>query len=132
MPEKILIIDDDVDLVAINRAFLEKAGYAVDAAYNGKEGLEKIVSFQPDLIILDVMMTSVGEGFEVARAIRGDAHMRNIPILMLSSVNQEHGFKLRIGPDEDWNPVTVFIDKPVEYEQLVTQVAEMLDHSKES
>ncbi|MBN1541650.1 response regulator [candidate division KSB1 bacterium] len=132
MAHKILIIDDDYDLVEINRAFLSKAGFKVDCAYNGAEGLEKIKAFSPDLIILDVMMTSVGEGFEVARAIRQNEEMKQIPILMLSSVNKEVGFRLRIGPDEDWNPVNAFIDKPVDYEKLVAKVTEILNSKKES
>ena len=132
MCKKILVIDDDYDLVEINKAFLLKAGFKVDCAYSGKEGLEKIKSFAPDLIILDVMMTSVGEGFEVARAIKLNDAMRSIPILMLSSVNQEVGFRLRIGPDEDWNPVNAFLDKPVDYDKLVKKVTEMLNSKKES
>ncbi|HNR68207.1 MAG TPA: response regulator [bacterium] len=132
MAQKILIIDDDFDLVEINKAFLQKAGFQVDCAYNGQEGLQKIRTFAPHLIILDVMMTSVGEGFEVARKIRMDKEMGKIPILMLSSVNREVGFRLRIGPDEDWNPVNAFIDKPVDYDKLINKVTEILNSQKES
>ncbi len=129
--KKILLIDDDVDLVLINKAHLEKAGYRVYAAYNGREGLEKMKEIHPDLVLLDVMMTSVGEGFEVARSIREDETLKSIPILMLSSVNDLHGFKLRVGPDEDWNPVNDFIDKPVDSDRLLKKVKTILNQAEE-
>ncbi|MBD3377161.1 response regulator [candidate division KSB1 bacterium] len=126
MIKKILLIDDDVDLVAVNKAHLLKEKFNVIIAYDGKEGLEKAVAEQPDLVVLDVMMNSVGEGFEVAREMKNNPKLARIPILMISSVNQEHGFKLRIGPDENWNPVDDFLEKPVEFTMLIKKVNELL------
>lgn len=126
MSTKILLIDDDVDLVEMNRAYLVRQGYTVLFAYNGSDGLKLARESRPDLIVLDVMMTEVGEGFEVARALKGDASTRNIPVIMLSSVNQEHGFNLTIGADQAWNPVDIFIDKPFGPKDLHAKIQEML------
>ncbi len=130
--KKILLIDDDVDLVEMNRAYLEQQGFAVVCAYNGNDGLASARSETPDLIVLDVMMTDVGEGFEVARELRKDENTRSIPILMLSSVNQEHGFNLTIGADEAWNPVDCFIDKPFSPKELLGKIDELLEENKKA
>jgi len=130
MKNKILIIDDDVDLVETNRAFLTSKGYQVCCAYNGQEGLEVMRREKPDIVILDVMMTDVGEGFEVAREIRKDTGIKDTPVLMLTSVNQEHGFNLTVGPDDMWNPVDCFLEKPVSHGQLYDKVVEMLSNKK--
>jgi CheY-like chemotaxis protein len=130
MKKKILLIDDDVDLIEMNRALLAVMGYEVDYAYNGEEGIEKIKTWQPDLVLLDVMMNSPGEGFDVARRIKSDQNLRNIPVVMLSAVNNESGFSLRVGPDQEWNPVDAFIDKPVRKEQLLKTIRNLLTTSR--
>jgi len=126
MSQKILLVDDDVDLVEMNRAFLVNNGYDVLVAYNGTSGFEKARQEKPDLVVLDVMMTEVGEGFEVARELKHDERTKNIPIIMLTSVNQEHGFNLTIGPDETWNPVDEFIEKPFGPKELMSKIKEMI------
>ncbi len=126
MSYKLLIIDDDVDLVEMNRAFFTSKGFRVCKAYNGSDGLKLVKSERPDLVILDVMMTEVGEGFEVAREIRKDDDIKDTLILMMTSVNQEHNFNLTIGPDDNWNPVDDFMEKPVTHTQLYDKVIEML------
>ena len=126
MSKKILLIDDDIDFVEQNRACLVQNGYEVCFAYNGREGIEKAIQERPDLVILDVMMTEMGEGFEVAREFRQREEIKHTPIVMLTAVNQEHGFSLQIGPDENWNPVDVFLEKPVERSLLMAKVKEML------
>ena len=122
--KKVLLIDDDVDLITINKRILEKNGYAVSTAYNGEEGIKKAENESPDLIILDVMMTTKSEGFEVSRELRENNRTRNIPLLMLTSVNKTVPFNFE--PDETWLPVDVFLDKPVRPQLLVTKVKEMI------
>jgi len=129
MSKKILLIDDDVDIIEMNTALLSHAGYMVVSAYSGTEGLEKMIAEKPDLVILDVMMSSVGEGFEVAREVRKNPAIAGTPILMLTGVNQEHPFNLRVGADADWNPVDCFLEKPVQKDDLLAKVASML-HAK--
>ena len=123
---KVLLIDDDVDLIELHRSYLENNGCEVVYAYNGVDGLQKAKDEAPDLIVLDVMMNEVGEGFEVARQLRSADNTKHIPILMLSSVNNEHGFNLTIGPDDAWNPVDFFIDKPFSPQDLLKKIKEML------
>ena len=81
---KILIIDDDQDLTTALRAILESNQYAVSTAANKTEGMEKIESIKPDLIILDVMMDSWQDGFELARELKKKPEHKDLPILMLS------------------------------------------------
>ncbi len=131
MKKKILLVDDDTDFVAINRDFLISNGFQVLVAYNGQEAEQVLAEEIPDLMILDVMMSEVGEGFEVARNVRADERTAHIPILMLTSVNQEHDFNLTIGPDANWNPVDQFVEKPIEHKQLLEKVYELLKIEKE-
>lgn len=126
MKKKIMLIDDDVDFVEQNSAFLEKNDYNVVYAYNGKDGLKLMEQEKPDLLVLDVMMNEVGEGFEVARLVRQREELKDMPIIMLSSVNKVHGFNLTIGPDENWNPVNDFLDKPVDHKLLLEKIERLL------
>jgi len=125
MAKTVLLIDDDVDLVTAATAALELAGYAVTSAHSGVEGLAKAQAETPDAIVLDVTMETVGAGFKVARSLREDESTRRIPLLMLTSINRTD-VGLRYGADEDWNPVDMFLDKPVSAEQLVAEVGKLL------
>ncbi len=108
---QVLIIDDDPDFVAMTKALLEANGYEVACAYNGEEGKAKVSSASPDAIILDVMMTTPTEGFEVARELRAKEDTKNIPLIMLTAVSRMTGFDF--DPDEVWLPVDQFVKKPV-------------------
>jgi DNA-binding response OmpR family regulator len=128
--EKILIIDDDDDLVQALRLPLEAAGYQVSRAADGNEGLQKVKEVNPDLIILDVMMDTTTEGFHVSLALRSpDAHSEykaysKVPILMLTSIHSTTN--LRFGPDKDYLPVDAFIEKPIEPAELLKKVRKLL------
>ena len=128
--EKILIIDDDDDLVHAMRLPLEAAGYKVSRAANGDEGLKKVKEVNPDLIILDVMMDTTTAGFQVSLALRSPdpgspyrAFIR-IPILMLTAIHTTT--PLRFGPDQDYLPVDAFIEKPIDPEELIKMVRKFL------
>lgn len=127
---KILIVDDDPDMVLAARLCLEGAGHTVIEASNGAEGLEKLKSESPDLIILDVMMDSTTEGFQLALKLRSPdptsefAPYRHIPILMLTAIHSTT--PLRFGPDEDYLPVEAFVDKPLDPDDLVQKVESLL------
>lgn len=124
---KILIIDDDPDLVEAMRVVLESKQYVVASAGSGEEGLEKVRSESPDLIILDVMMESKDKGFDVSRKVRADQASRNTPILMLTAVKQQTGtgFARQAG-DETWLPVDAYVEKPLKPDELLSKVAELL------
>jgi CheY-like chemotaxis protein len=128
--ERILVIDDDPDLVEAMRLILESEGYEVHSASGGEEGLGKVKEVGPDLILLDVMMDYATEGFQVALKLRDTAAdseyaaYRDVPILMLTAIHDTTS--LRFGPDEGYLPVDAFIEKPVEPGALVSKVGEML------
>jgi CheY-like chemotaxis protein len=124
MKKKILIIDDDIDLVEVLRLTLENNGYEVFDAQDGTRGMEKILKIRPDLIILDVMMATWDEGFEVAHDIRVNPEIAGIPIIMLTAVSQQMG--IRFEKDSDTLPVDEFIEKPVMPNRLVEIVKKYL------
>ncbi len=129
--EKILVIDDDPDLVEVIRLTLEASGFQVFSAISGAEGLQKVKDVHPDLIILDVMMDYTTEGFQVSLALRSPdpkseyAPYREIPILMLTAIHSTT--PLRFGPERDYLPVDDFVEKPIEPGELVAKIEELLE-----
>jgi CheY-like chemotaxis protein len=124
----VLLVDDDVDLLEINRITLEAEGFNVLTAENGDQAMRVATTTPVDVAVLDVMMTTPTEGFLLARALRQDDRTKRIPLLMLTSVNAEHeaqGSSFRFTDrdrDPQWLPVDRFVDKPVKPEDLVTMV----------
>ena len=128
---KILIIDDDPDMVTALRLPLEANGYELAVASTGKEGLEKVKEVDPDLIILDVMMETTTAGFQVSLELRSPdsdseyADYRDVPILMLTAIHTTT--ELRFGPDEAYLPVDDFVDKPVDPDVLLEKVRKLIE-----
>lgn len=122
MPKKIMIIDDDIDLVEAMRITLESDGYEVIDAQEGQKGLEILKDKKPDLLILDVMMGTLDEGFHIAYQIRNDDEIKDIPILMITAVGAQTGFEFDMQRDEDFLPVNEFIEKPVNPQVLLDSV----------
>ena len=85
--KKILIVDDDVDIISVLQTILTKEGYTVVTAMSKKEGIEKMLSEKPDLAILDVMMTTHYEGFELAQEILKNPVLSSIPFLIQTSID---------------------------------------------
>ena len=128
MQNKILIIDDDIDLVEAMRLTLESEGFLVIDAQDGQKGLEKIEQESPDLVLLDVMMKTQDEGFHIAYQIRNNAKTADLPIIMLTAVGQETGFSFDKDKDEDFLPVNEFMEKPVNPDTLIEVVKIHLGH----
>ena len=128
---KVLIIDDDADITEVMRLVLGKHGYAVSAAVDGREGLIKTRAEKPDLVILDVMMPDGPDGFDVARELKRDPQLKDIPILMLTAIKDKTGldFQKEAG-DPDWLPVDDYCNKPLDYEILVEKVKTLLSQKK--
>jgi len=122
----ILIIDDDIDLVEILRVNLEAAGYNVIDAQNGENGFKLALKEKPDLILLDVMMGSIDEGFQTAYKLRQDENVKTIPVIMLTAVTQETGFAFDPVKDEAFLPVDEFIEKPINPKKLLDAVRKHL------
>ncbi len=127
---KILIVDDDVDLTKAMQTILESQDYTVLTAADRKEGMEKIRTDKPDLAILDVMMSTWEDGFEMARELKKDPDLKKMPILILTAVKDRTGidFKSTAG-DPTWCPVDGFLDKPVEPDQLLEEVQKLLSEA---
>jgi DNA-binding response OmpR family regulator len=122
----ILIIDDDIDLVEILRITLENSGFQVIDAQTGERGLALARQQNPDLILLDVMMGKVDEGFQVAYQLRSDEVTAQTPILMLTAVTSQTGFTFDPAQDGEFLPVNEFIEKPVSPRNLVDMIRKHL------
>ena len=124
---RLLIVDDDEDICLSVKAFLETRNYKVETALSKEEGMEKFLSIKPDLAILDVMMATWQDGFELSRELKKDPVLKNTPILMLTAVEHKTGFEFKSSAgDEEWLPVDGFLDKPVEPEVLLAEVEKLL------
>jgi len=119
---KILIVDDDPDILEACQLFLAKAGHEIETAGSRTQGMAKVASFQPDLLVLDVMMDQPDDGFVMAQDLRRQG--KTFPILMLTSVSSASG--LDFGRDNEMVPVDDFQSKPIEPLALVQRVAQLL------
>ena len=120
-PKKILVVDDEVDLVETVRFPLEIEGYNVLVAYNGEEALNQARKENPDLILLDLMLPKL-DGYKVCRLLKFDERYKHIPILMLTAKTQEQDkvLGMETGADE-------YITKPFEMDYLLKKVKEYLN-----
>jgi len=124
---KILIIDDDPDIVEAMKVVLESRKHQVITAKSGEEGLKKVKVDNPQLVILDVMMESADKGFEVAREIRKEKTKKPIPIIMLTAIKERTGLDFRHeAGDKDWLPVDDYCDKPLNPDELISKVDKLL------
>ena len=126
MNKKILIVDDDKDIFESMKIVLETEGYQVLWATNGEDGLKMARAEKPNLMILDVMMNTDDEGFQVAYKIRNDADLSDLPIIMATSVSRKTGFSFDRERDEDFLPVNEFLEKPIDPRVLIDKVRENL------
>ena len=125
MVRKILIVDDDSDFVEAVTMILKPKKFEVVAAYNGKEGIEKVKTERPDLVVLDVMMPEK-DGYTVCRELKSDPKWSHIPILLLTAVASHvptTRFTQQMGMETEADD---YIDKPVEPEVLVKRIETLL------
>lgn len=130
---RILIVDDDPDLANSMKVVLESKGYDVSLASNGEEGLEKAKSEKPDVMVLDVMMESISTGFNVCRELKKDEKYKDIAIIVLTAIKQETGldFNKEAG-DEEWLPADDYCEKPLDSNDLITKVENLLKKTKDA
>ncbi|MFA5424657.1 MAG: response regulator [Phycisphaerae bacterium] len=124
MAKKILIIDDNPEFVDATSNLLDAKGYQVVTAPDGKKGIELAKAENPDLILLDVMMTTKSEGFDTARAIQQDEKIKSTPIIIITGVRKEMNLPFGFEPDSDWLPVKAVLEKPIKPEVLLKNVQE--------
>ncbi len=118
--KKVLIVDDEKDLVETVVFQLQEAGYEVISAYDGQEGLDKARKVKPDLIVLDLMLPKM-DGYKVCGLLKSDSRYAKIPIIMFTARAQESDMKLakEVGAE-------AYITKPFEQEVLLGKIKELL------
>jgi CheY-like chemotaxis protein len=124
--KKILIVDDDKDLREVMKTVLSKQ-YTVQEAGSAAEGLAAAVKFQPDLVLLDVMMETISAGFDLARELRTAKKTIHIKILMITNVDKamKIDYQSETG-DKSWLPADGYIVKPVDPKELLATVQKLL------
>ena len=124
--QSILIVEDEVDIANLISFNLERAGYSVDMAHDGNEGLQRILKEQPDLVILDLMLPSM-DGYQVLKEMQRDTRTHSIPVLMLTAKGQtEDRIKgLESGADD-------YLTKPFSPKELLLRVQAILKRNRSS
>ena len=125
MPKaKILVVDDDPDFVYYTRTVLETEGYEVVSAGNSDQGLRVLAQEKPDLVVLDVIMSSVLDGLNMSQRMAEDAAYRHVPIIMVTSIaNTDY---LALFPTDENIHVDAFITKPIAPRELIRQISRAL------
>ncbi len=126
MPKKILVVDDDAELIELVSFNLKQAGYSIGTASNGVEAIKKARTLGPDLIVLDVMMPEL-DGFAVCEILRRDTAFSHIPIIMLTALSSELGRMAGLG-----SGATEFLSKPFSPRLLVARIDEMLKKAEKT
>ena len=121
---KILVVDDEKQLVDLIKVRLETNDFEVLTAYDGQEGLARAKKENPDLIILDLMLPKM-DGYKVCRMLKFDEKYRKIPIILFTAKAQEEDVKLgeEVGAD-------AYVTKPFESQVLLDKIKELLDQQK--
>ncbi len=126
MPKKILAVDDERHIVRLVQVNLERAGYQVVTAFDGKDALEKVASEQPDLVVLDVMMPYM-DGFEVLQNLRKNQSTRDLPVIMLTAKAQDADVF------RGWSSgVDCYLTKPFNPMELITFVKRIFSSADDS
>ena len=128
MSQLVLLVDDDVDVLAIGRHALEAHGYRVMCCYGVEEAFEGMAEERPDLVVTDLMMHELDAGFALARRMRADPRLEHVPIIVMTGVSSQLGFDFRPRGAADLAAMRVdgFLEKPVKAEVLVARVGEVL------
>jgi len=125
---KILIADDDPDFVQVMSVILRSEGYQVVSARDGDEALRIMRGDKMDLVLLDIMMASVLDGVGVAHEMQKDPELKEIPIIMISSIiSSPHAAMF---PTDEYIPMDIWITKPVQPDDLLQKVAKLIEAKK--
>ena len=120
MAYRVLIIDDDVDFIESGKVLLENNGYEVITAFDGQEGVRKALEERPDIILLDVLMTTEDDGFQITHRIKLQAP---VPIVILTSL-KKGSEKSKVGVKRV--PLEEYIEKPINPERLISAIKNIL------
>jgi len=119
----VLLVDDDQVFVEAVSAVLETR-YTVETAANGTEALQKVRLRAPDVILLDVMMDHLSEGFDVVRGLKDNPKTQSIPVIMLTAVDQVYDMRMEVG--QSWAPCDKYLEKPISPEDLLMHLEEVI------
>ena len=128
-PRRILVVDDDQDIVDSITIMLESQGYEVVAAQSGEEGMRLVGEKRPDLILLDIMMEKLTTGLHIGYDLRKNPEYRSIPIIIISGIGEATGFDLATEKETDYVAADEFLEKPVKPDVLLKRVAELIEKS---
>ncbi|MFO7524675.1 MAG: response regulator [Ignavibacteriaceae bacterium] len=122
--KKVLLVDDDLDLLEQHKLLFESRGYNVVTADNSKDGFEMFRKEKPDAAVIDLIMEEHDSGFILCYKIKKDDHGKTIPVFMLTSAAYDTGFKFSSATDEEkeWIKVDEIIHKPVVIDDLVEKI----------
>jgi len=123
--KRILVVDDEPDFAAIVQENLEKEGFAVEVAYDGVEGIEKVHANPPDAIVLDVMMPEK-DGYKVCAELKADARYSGIPIILLTAVASHVTSTRYSHADGMSTEADDYLAKPASAEQITKSIKELL------
>lgn len=130
--KRLLVIDDDPDFVEGIKSILETADYDVDVAYNSKDGFGALQTGHYDLLLLDIMMGRGAEGIMIARKMRKDIKLREMPVLIITGIREQMAF---LFPGQAVHPhfmaVDELVEKPVEPQLLLDKVSTLLKLAEE-
>lgn len=121
---QILLVDDDQDLIEMNKTVLEQRGHKVMVAYSEAEALKAVQSATPDVAVLDVMMEDKTAGFDLARRLH--EQFPSMPMIMLTGIRKEMDLRYSFEPDETWLPISKFMEKPVNPRVLADETEKLL------
>lgn len=127
---KVLLVDDDAAFLKVHSLFLERAGYEVLTAQDGRAGLALARGRRPDVAVIDVIMGRPDEGFALARALRADADLAHTKIVVVTAAGKH--YRMLFEPDEQWLPVDKVLEKPIAGEDLVAEISGLLPPAKDS
>jgi DNA-binding response OmpR family regulator len=126
---RVLIVDDDTDLLAGQQAYLEGKGYEVQTAVTIDAGLKKAAAFRPDVVVVDLMMEHYDSGFVFCKKVRDLPGMAGLPIIMQTAAPRKMGFTFDAGvagPGHEWMKVDEVLTKPVPLEHLTGRIEQAL------
>jgi DNA-binding response OmpR family regulator len=122
---KVVVIEDDVEMINLVKLILKKEGFEINGAMGGRDGLEMIEKVQPDVVLLDLMMPDM-DGWEVYQSMKANEHMKNIPVIVITAKAQsiDKVLGLHIAKVED------YITKPFSPAELIASVRKVLTNKQ--
>lgn len=128
---KVLVIDDDPDMLSTTQLFLQSRGFEVATAASREEGMRQVEEGKPDVVVLDVMMPEGTEGFHWLWKVRQhpDAAVRTVPVIVVTAIHDTVGMRFREGDADEtgsYLPVQGMFDKPVDPDELAAKIEKVL------